>query len=118
MPGSISGPASAGNATSGVHWGDINNDGWNDLVLSAPGGIPNDLTRVLQNFAGFFTFWTGSLNAVREGKDAAWADFNNDGNLDIAVLTSDGTDASYLIDSSGLVVLQQRSIPTRASLRS
>ncbi|RLE18789.1 MAG: hypothetical protein DRJ50_12780, partial [Actinobacteria bacterium] len=103
LPGAISGSASGGNASSGIHWGDINNNGWNDLLLNAPSPNPYDVTRVLENVNGDFHFWSGSVNTVHEGTDAAWVDFNNDGILDIAVLTSNGSVACYLIDAGGFV---------------
>ena len=103
LPGAISRFARGGIASSGVHWGDINHDGWNDLLLNAPSPDPVDITRVLQNVNGEYQFWSGRVNTVRQGIDATWADFNNDGILDIAVLGSNGSVFIYLVGSGGFV---------------
>ena len=111
LPGALTGFASGGSASSGIHWGDINNDGWNDLLLNSQSSDPHDLTRVLENVIGDFLFWSGNVNTVRDGADAAWADFNNDGILDIAVLASDGSAMCYLIDAGGYVHLSSTLLP-------
>jgi M6 family metalloprotease-like protein len=103
LPSAISGFASRGIATSGVHWGDINHDGWNDLLLNATSPEPVEITRVLQNVNGEYQFWSGRVNTVREGIDAAWADFNNDGILDMVILESNGSVVFYLVGPSGFV---------------
>ncbi len=103
LPGTLAAQAALGNATSGAHWGDINNDGWNDLLLNAPNANGYDSSRLLENNAGDFMFWSGHVNTVSEAKDAVWADFNNDGILDIAVMSGLGYARTYLIDAEGFV---------------
>jgi Flp pilus assembly protein TadD len=65
----------------GVAWGDCDNDGWPDLLLTTYGGLVlyhnrgngtfEDIT-ARAGLAGFHGFWTG----------VAWADYNRDGHLD------------------------------------
>gem|GEM_PF-1223311 len=103
LPGAISAFASKGVASSGVHWGDINNDGWNDLLLNASTSNTLEITRILQNVTGDYLFWSGRVNTVRQGIDAVWADFNNDGILDFAILGDDGDVGLYLVGPGGFV---------------
>ncbi len=102
LPGTISPFAASGTASSGGHWGDIHNDGWNDLLVTGPNS-PYDTSLLFENCTGDLNFWSGHVNSLREGIDASWADFNNDGIMDIAVLNSSGYAICYLIDANGYV---------------
>jgi len=74
--------------SSGGSWGDYNNDGWLDLYVTNSGDNAN---RLYQNDG------TGHFNAVaasqvpgnlsNSSKGSAWADFDNDGWLDLYVST-------------------------------
>jgi len=72
----------------GASWGDYNGDGWADLFTSNHGQIPH---LYMNNGNGTFT----NISSFHEfekflGKDthgAAWADFDNDGDQDLIVLT-------------------------------
>jgi enediyne biosynthesis protein E4 len=64
----------------GAAWGDYNNDGWLDLVVTGYNSIilfRNDHGRLVRDksFRAPEGFWTG----------VAWGDFNRDGNLDFYV---------------------------------
>ncbi|MBT8378789.1 MAG: T9SS type A sorting domain-containing protein [Ignavibacteria bacterium] len=73
-------------------WGDYDNDGDVDLLLSGQIGIlATRITSILRNEGNFeFTALNDELVPVRTG-DAKWADYDNDGDLDIAIC---GTDTS------------------------
>jgi len=71
---------------SSVGWADYNNDGNLDFVVTH--GYPNNpyCTELYKNDGrGSFTFSTNALPGTFGGS-LAWADFNNDGNFDIALV--------------------------------
>ncbi len=66
-----------------VYAGDINNDGWPDLVLNKKG---EKIRVVMNDYGGFNEYessWVYTNNS--QVKDVLLADFNNDGYLDLAV---------------------------------
>jgi hypothetical protein len=75
-----------------VAWGDYDNDGDLDILISGYGWSDGRITRVYRNDAGIFTDISAGLTGVEYGT-AAWGDYDNDGDLDI-LLT--GEDASYV----------------------
>jgi hypothetical protein len=89
-----------------VTWGDYDNDG--DLDLLVTGQITNSapLTKVYRNDNGNFVDSGHALPALR-GSYAAWGDFDGDGNLDLAV---SGVNAS-----SDMVSRIFRNFPTVAA---
>jgi enediyne biosynthesis protein E4 len=98
-----------GSGSSGVTWGDYDNDGDLDLYLSNAQG-PNKLYK---NEGESFTDVAGSANVNASGSNAAyWGDFNNDGNLDLYLVNqnhpnllyrNDGDETFTDIGSSALV---------------
>jgi predicted nucleotidyltransferase len=79
---------------SSVTWGDYDNDGDLDILLTGQdsGDIPT--AKIYQNTgSGFTEVYTGSLTGVGDSS-AAWGDYDNDGNLDI-LLTGD-TGSGYV----------------------
>jgi hypothetical protein len=76
---------------SSVAWGDYDNDGDLDILLTGMDsqGIP--VTKVYRNDAGIFTDITpaGTLPGVARGS-VDWGDYDNDGDLDILLTGSDG----------------------------
>ncbi len=65
-------------------WGDYDNDGWVDLYL-----VNNDANKLFRNLgsSGGWVDITSNANVgdTGLGKAAAWADFDNDGDLDLYV---------------------------------
>ncbi|MEW6608226.1 MAG: FG-GAP-like repeat-containing protein [bacterium] len=62
-----------------VDWGDFDNDGWIDLVLSGNAITP----WIYRNNRGTFTYYQ-SLIKTDHGS-LAWGDYDNDGDLDLAL---------------------------------
>jgi hypothetical protein len=89
--GTESDPATGNGAPYVTVEGDFNNDGKMDLAVanvgSATVGLPisNGITVLLGNGDG--TFSVGSTNSMPVQGNFVAGDFNNDGNLDLAVLT-------------------------------
>ncbi|HEY5909014.1 MAG TPA: FG-GAP-like repeat-containing protein, partial [Verrucomicrobiae bacterium] len=79
-------PAALPGVSSGcAAWGDFDNDGFPDLVITGTtnGFASGAITRVYHNNAGTsFTDLGGALPGV-SGKAAAWGDYDNDGDLDL-----------------------------------
>ena len=71
-------------------WGDYNNDGYIDLYITNLGGQNNFLYK--NNGDGSFTGITNSETVIHGGSSvsAVWADFDNDGFLDLFVANTAG----------------------------
>jgi len=77
-----------------VKFGDFDNDGWLDILLT---GISQDgprISKIFRNDQGVFTDIGASLLAVGNSS-VAWGDFDNDGWLDIAL--SGRTNSSEIV---------------------
>ncbi len=79
----------------GSAWGDYNNDGRPDVFMAAANGQPDALYRNDGN--GVFTSTgTGSMVSDNGGATSAcWADYDNDGDLDLFVANRDGVNFLY-----------------------
>ncbi len=67
---------------SDVAWGDYDNDGDLDILLTGIGGS-TEISKIYTNTAGIFTeLATANLTEVTDSA-VAWGDYDNDGDLDI-----------------------------------
>ncbi len=72
-----------GFSNASVDWGDFNNDGKLDLLLTGDAGWNTYVTKIYRNDGGgVFTDIGAALPGVVSGC-ARWGDYDNDGNLDI-----------------------------------
>jgi hypothetical protein len=67
---------------SSVTWGDYDNDGDLDILLTGIDETWTAVSKIYRNDSGVFTDLNAGLPGVRGGS-AAWGDFDNDGDLDI-----------------------------------
>ncbi len=73
-----------------VAWGDFDNDGDLDLLLSGTSSTPPANTRVYRNTAGVFADIGVTLQGINPA-EAAWGDYDNDGLLDILISGNTGS---------------------------
>jgi predicted nucleotidyltransferase len=79
---------------SSAAWGDYDNDGDIDLVLSGYSTSSNYLGKIYRNDAGLFTDIAASIVPTNAGT-VAWADYDNDGDLDL-LSTGAASTTSYV----------------------
>ena len=78
-----------GVSESSVSWGDYDNDGDSDILLSGNTGA-SFVTKLYKNTSGSFTNSGVSFTGVRNGS-SQWGDYDNDGDLDIIITGDDGS---------------------------
>jgi hypothetical protein len=94
----VANPPSTG--FSNIAAGDINNDGWTDVVLTNNGIPYNNVFVLLNNQQGGFTQVPTNFGATTN--QAILADLNGDGNLDLVLqYTSAGNSSVYLGNGKG-----------------
>jgi hypothetical protein len=79
-------------------WGDYDNDGDLDLAVAGLAGGTTNISKIYRNDNGVLTDIGASLTAVRLCS-LAWGDYDNDGDLDLAIAggyTFDGTGATKI----------------------
>ncbi|MBI4325065.1 MAG: VCBS repeat-containing protein [Chloroflexi bacterium] len=84
-----------GNGAYGSAWGDYDNDGWLDLVVTRPGGTPH-VALYHNNRDGTFARVTEGPVAAESGGGPiapAWGDYDNDGNLDLLIVKASSDEA-------------------------
>ncbi len=91
----------AGSASSrGVAWGDYDNDTYLDLYVANASGAANTLYRNLGN--GTFAEVTGAVvSDVNTGACPAWADYDNDSDLDLFLSVANGPNKLYRNEGGG-----------------
>ena len=82
-----------GVAFAGIAWGDYDNDGDLDLLLTGYDSHNDRSSKIYRNDNGSFTDIGAALTAVAESS-VAWGDYNLDGYLDI--LLSGSSSAGYV----------------------
>jgi len=70
----------AGSYSSSVAWGDYDNDGDLDILLTG-GSDSGQIFKIYNNDSGTFTDIEAGLTGGENDKSAAWGDFDNDGDL-------------------------------------
>ncbi len=84
-----------GVSPSSVAWGDYDNDGDLDLLLAGRNSSDEYLTRLYRNDTGTFVDSGAELPGLYSSR-VAWADFNNDGKLDILIAGGYSSDYSRI----------------------
>ncbi|MDX2285615.1 MAG: FG-GAP-like repeat-containing protein [Bacteroidia bacterium] len=89
----FSGPAPAGISGGELTWGDFDSDNDLDLLVTGQGsGVGSVVSKVYRYQSGLFAEYIGGSSIVAVGQSAAaWADYDNDGDLDLVIC---GRDAS------------------------
>jgi predicted nucleotidyltransferase len=73
-----------------VAWGDYDNDGYQDILLTGIDTSNNRISKIFRNTSnGFEEAYAGSLTGVSYSS-AEWGDYDNDGDLDIVLTGSKG----------------------------
>jgi hypothetical protein len=95
-------PFSDANSTSGVTWGDYDNDGDQDCYLLNYGGSSaNHLAR--NDGGGSFTdVASGPLADINNGQGAEWVDYDNDGDMDLYFTNFAGANKLCRNDGGGV----------------
>ncbi len=73
-------------------WGDYDNDGDLDILLTGSPGTGVNLSEIYRNTAGTFAPINANLINLAGGSTVAWGDYDNDGDLDILMAGQDISD--------------------------
>jgi|GEM_PF-1386768 len=71
-------------------WGDYDNDGDLDLIVTGSIGAHGRISKIYRNNSGIFTEINAGLTSVSLSS-VAWGDYDNDGDLDILLAGTTGT---------------------------
>ena len=77
-----------GSISIGVAWGDYNNDGSLDIAFGCDDGAATPTPRLYRNSNGTYSNSGNLIKAVISGS-VSWADYDNDGRLDLLVMGYD-----------------------------
>ncbi|HNX01347.1 MAG TPA: FG-GAP-like repeat-containing protein, partial [Candidatus Cloacimonadota bacterium] len=85
----------------GASWGDYDNDGFDDVVITREDGYSNILLH--NNGNGSFTRVTNDpvVTSSGNGRGSAWADLDNDGDLDLIIVNFGEPNLLFYNDGSG-----------------
>jgi len=78
-------------------WGDYDNDGDLDILLSGQVSVDNCVSKIYRNEGDVFTEQNGISLIPVYGNSNAWGDYDNDGDLDILLSGKDATGNSVSI---------------------
>ena len=108
-------PSGMGHAV-GVSAGDADGDGWDDLYVSQPAGLPNLLFR--NRGDGTFEDVTAKagLGVLDSTSQSIFADVDNDGDEDLILVTRSGP-LLFLNDGSGHFTLAEGAFRVKGALR-
>ncbi len=81
---------------SSAAWGDYNNDGMLDILLTGRDSSGNRMAKMYRNTGNGFSD-SGAILPGVQYSSVAWGDYNNDGKLDILLTGDVGTGASGLM---------------------
>jgi len=70
---------------SSVDWGDYDNDGDLDILLTGDDNSSLPVSKIYRNDSGTFIDTNSALSPVGYGSSCEWGDYDNDGDLDIAL---------------------------------
>jgi len=102
---------------SSVAWGDYDNDGDLDILLTGGSQISGHISRIYRNDSGTFTDINAGLEGVRFSS-AAWGDYDNDGDLDILLTgmnDTKGNPVSRIYRNNCLTANSVPAVPTNLS---
>jgi hypothetical protein len=102
---------------SNVAWGDYDNDGDLDILLSGwLGSNLGSISRIYNNNNGIFTDINAGLTGL-SGSSVAWGDYDNDGDLDILLAGSPGSGSVTIIyrNDNGVFTDISATLPTSVS---
>jgi hypothetical protein len=95
---------------------DYNGDGWVDILLGESGSLEGLYTLQLYEASGQGTFKPRKLGSLSgRVNDAVWGDYDNDGDPDLYVCPSAGTNSLLRNDGSGKFTGVTLGLPTWAS---
>lgn len=85
-----------------VEWGDYDEDGDLDILISGQDSESGSVTKIYNNVNGIFTEVESTITGVSFGI-ASWVDFDSDGDLDAMVsgVTGTGSKVSELYENTG-----------------
>jgi len=85
---------------SALAWGDYDNDGDLDIVVTGRNSSAASTANIYRNDSGLFNNINASLTGV-QNNSLAWGDYDNDGDLDIAILGGSPTSSYIYRNDSG-----------------
>ncbi len=93
------------NSTRSIAWGDFNRDGYLDLALgNASTGVGKESSTQLYTSDGNLLALGWSSESTYTAADVAWGDWDNDGDLDLAIATQGEQVRLYRNDGRNLVL--------------